>query len=66
MPEHLRRRQETTYKYIGVLTAAADGSNDPERASEARGRFLLETIAARLAERASAMLSQTKATKEQG
>ncbi len=57
MPEHLRRRQETSYKYIGVLTAAADGSNDPELASEERGRFLLETIAARLAERAQGLLN---------
>ncbi len=57
MPEHLRRRGETTYKYIGVLTAAADGSNDPERASEARGRFLLETIAERLAELALSLLN---------
>ena len=52
MPAHLRRRGETRYKYIGVLTAAADGSNDPELASEAWGRVLLERIAVRLAERA--------------
>lgn len=65
MPEHLRRRQETRYKYIGVLTAAKDGSNDPELASEERGWFLLETISARLAERASAMLLQTQAPKDQ-
>ena len=56
MPEHLRRRQETQHKYIGILTAAADGSNDPELASEERGRFLLETISARLAERARNLL----------
>ena len=57
MPEHLRRRRETRHKYIGILTAAADGSNDPELASEERGRFLLETIAARLAERARSLLN---------
>ena len=56
MPEHLRRRRETRHKYIGILTAAADGSNDPELASEERGRFLLETISARLAERARGLL----------
>jgi hypothetical protein len=56
MPEHLQWRRETPHKYIGILTAAADGSNDPELASEARGRFLLETIATRLAERAQTLL----------
>ena len=65
-PEHLRQRRETQHKYIGILTAAADGSNDPEMASAEHGRFLLETIAARLAKRACAMLSQTQVTKEQG
>jgi hypothetical protein len=60
MPEHLRRRQETRHKYISILTAAADGSNDPEMASEERGRFLLETIAARLAERARGLVKEAQ------
>lgn len=56
-PEHLRRREVTPNKYIGVLTAAEDGSNDPElTASAERGRQLLEAIAARLAQRARELL----------
>jgi creatinine amidohydrolase len=57
MPEHLQRRRETRYKYIGVLTAAEGGGNDPElTASAERGERLLTAIAQRLAARASAML----------
>ena len=41
-PAHLRRRRETPHKYIGVNTAVADGSNDPEGATIERGRVLLE------------------------
>lgn len=59
-PDHLARRRETKNKYIGVLTAAADGSNDPETASAERGRMLVETIAARLAQRAREMLADTE------
>lgn len=55
MPEHIQRRAVTHYKYIGVLTAAPDGSNDPEHASVERGQFLLETISTRLAERAKTL-----------
>jgi len=58
MPEHLQRRKVTSYKYIGVLTAAADGSNDPEHATVARGQILLETISARLAKRARSLLDE--------
>lgn len=59
-PEHLRRRAETQHKYIGVLTAAADGSNDPETTSSAeRGRMLVEAIAARLAQQARELLAET-------
>lgn len=56
-PEHLRHRCETTNKYIGVLTAAPDGSNDPElTASLERGEMLLRAISERIAERAKALL----------
>lgn len=59
-PEHLQRRRLTKEKYIGVLTAEADGSNDPElTASLARGQALLEFISRRLAERAKALLDKT-------
>lgn len=55
--EHLERRRTTRHKYIGVLTAAADGSNDPElTASAKRGKRLLALIAGRIAERASELL----------
>jgi creatinine amidohydrolase len=58
-PQHLERRRKTAHKYIGVLTAAADGSNDPElTANAARGETLLEVIAGRLAERARALLPE--------
>lgn len=58
-PEHLRRRRETVHKYIGVLTAAEDGSNDPERsASVKRGELLLQAISERIAERARALLDE--------
>jgi creatinine amidohydrolase len=61
LPEHLKRRGETKHKYIGVLTAAADGSNDPETtASAERGRMLVESIAARLAQRAREMLEEAQ------
>lgn len=57
--EHLRRRRETTQKYIGVCTEAEDGSNDPElTASVERGRLLLDTISERIAERARALLAE--------
>ncbi len=56
-PQHLHRREVTPHKYIGVLTAADGGANDPElTANPERGRQLLETIAARLAQRARKML----------
>lgn len=56
-PQHLERRRKTAHKYIGVLTAAGDGSNDPElAATAARGEELLEVIAERLAHRASRLL----------
>ncbi len=57
MPEHLQRRQQTRYKYIGVLTVAEDGANDPETsASPERGRLLFDAIIARVAARARALL----------
>ena len=57
-PDHVRRRRETPHKYIGVLRGVDDESNDPElSASAERGRMLLETISARLAERAAALLA---------
>jgi creatinine amidohydrolase len=56
-PQHVQRRGETSYKYIGVLRGVDDESNDPElTASAGRGEVLLETIATRLAERARALL----------
>jgi creatinine amidohydrolase len=56
-PRHLERRGKTAHKYIGVLTAAADGSNDPElTANAARGEMLLEFVAGRLAEKARGLL----------
>jgi creatinine amidohydrolase len=62
-PEHLRRRRETKHKYIGVLTAVDDGSNDPElTASAERGQLLLETISRRISERATALLDETSCT----
>ena len=57
-PEHLRRRRETPHKYIGVDPAAADASNDPERATVERGQVLLETIVERVAARARALLME--------
>jgi creatinine amidohydrolase len=57
-PQHLQRRRETRYKYIGVYTDAEDESNDPElTASVERGQLLLETISKRIAERARALLA---------
>lgn len=59
-PEHLRRRQETSHKYIGVFTAVEDESNDPElTASVERGQLLLRVISERVAERARALLAET-------
>jgi creatinine amidohydrolase len=59
--EHLHRRSETKHKYIGVLTGEQDTSNDPEStASPERGRMLLEAISSRVAQRAAALLNQTK------
>ena len=58
-PAHLRRRRQTPHKYIGVNTAVADGSNDPEGATIERGRVLLEAIVERVASRARALLTQT-------
>jgi len=56
-PEHLQRRRETAHKYIGVLTAVDDASNDPESTSNVeRGEELLRTISGRIAERARALL----------
>ncbi len=58
-PEHLARRRDTPHKYIGLFTGADDGTNDPEStASAARGEALLTTIAARIAERARALLAE--------
>lgn len=58
-PDHLQRRLETKHKYIGIFTAVADESNDPElTASAGRGQLLIETISARIAERAKAMLAE--------
>jgi creatinine amidohydrolase len=57
--EHLRRRRETPHKYIGVNSAVADASNDPERATIERGRVLLEAIVERVAARARALLTET-------
>jgi creatinine amidohydrolase len=57
-PEHLRRRQETRHKYIGVDPDCDDASNDPElTASVERGQLLLRTISERIAERAGALLT---------
>jgi creatinine amidohydrolase/Fe(II)-dependent formamide hydrolase-like protein len=56
-PEHLERRRRTKHKYIGVLTGAEDGSNDPESAASVeRGGVLLETISRAIAERAMSLL----------
>jgi creatinine amidohydrolase/Fe(II)-dependent formamide hydrolase-like protein len=63
-PEHLARRRQTGYKYIGVLRgvedeAGDDTSNDPElTASVERGQLLFSAIAERLAERAQAVLDE--------
>lgn len=57
MPEHLERRRETAFKYIGVLTAAEDGSNDPEIAADVeKGKQLLKLISRRIAGRAKELL----------
>jgi creatinine amidohydrolase len=55
-PEHLRRRRETPYRWIGVNPGVEDGSNDPEDATAGRGAALLEAIVERLAERARLLL----------
>jgi creatinine amidohydrolase len=59
-PAHLRRRRETSHRYIGVNTAVADGSNDPEGATLERGRVLLEAIVERVAARARALLTENE------
>ena len=57
--EHLRRRQETRHKYIGVLTGVDGNSNDPETSSSAaRGKQLLDAISSELARRAIAMVGR--------
>jgi creatinine amidohydrolase len=63
MPEHLRRRETTPNKYIGVLRGMGDEvnnhENDPElTASPERGRRLLETISQRIAARAVELLKE--------
>jgi creatinine amidohydrolase len=64
-PEHQQRRRTTENKYIGVLTSAEAGSNDPElTASVERGRQLLAAISQRIAERASALLAETSSGAE--
>lgn len=56
-PQHLRRRRETDYRYIGVLLPVDDGSNDPElTANVERGQMLFRVISARIADRARALL----------
>jgi creatinine amidohydrolase len=62
-PQHLQRRRVTPNKYIGVLTAAADGSHDPELATPERGQQLLEAISQRLAARALALLVELDGSK---
>jgi creatinine amidohydrolase len=57
-PAHLQRRRETPHKYIGVNTAVADTSNDPEGATIDRGRMLLEVIVERVAARAQRLLEE--------
>ncbi len=57
-PAHLQRRRETPRKYIGVNTAVASTSNDPEGATIERGRKLLEAIVERVAARAQALLAK--------
>lgn len=55
---HLERRRETPHEYVGVNTAAPDGSNDPEGATVERGRELLEAIVERVAARARMLLTE--------
>ncbi len=62
-PEHLARRRETSYKYIGVLRgiedeAAGESWNDPELASAERGKRLLAAISGRLAARVRELLAE--------
>jgi len=60
-PAHLQNRRMTKNKYIGILTGADDGSNDPElTASMERGLILLDTISKRIADRALELLSEVK------
>ena len=61
-PEHLRRRRETPYRWIGVNPGLDDGSNDPEDATAERGATLLEAIVERLADRARGLLAETLRT----
>lgn len=63
LPEHLRRRETTPNKYIGVLRAMGDEvnnhENDPElSASPERGQMLLEAISRRIAARAAELLNE--------
>jgi hypothetical protein len=56
-PQHLHRRRETDYRYIGVLLPDDDGSNDPElTANVERGQVLFRVISERIADRARALL----------
>ncbi len=62
-PEHLARRRETSYKYIGVLRgiedeAAGQSWNDPELADAERGKRLLAAISGRLAARVRELLAE--------
>ena len=64
-PDHLRRRRETSYRYIGVLLPIDDGSNDPElTASVERGERLLAVISERIAEQAKMLLDKVNATQK--
>ncbi len=58
MPEHFQRRKVAPHKYISVLIAATDSSNDPEHARVDRGSFLFETIFTHLAQRARVLLAE--------
>jgi len=59
-PAHLERRRATPHKYIGVLTAEENNTNDPElTASASRGQMLFETLVLRIAEKANFLLGQS-------
>lgn len=60
-PLHLARRRATPYRYIGLFTGVEDESNDPVLTSSAeRGRMLLMAISERIAQRAAALLADTR------